>query len=98
MLTKPSLLCVYTSILGLGAVLAQVQEERVIVYASRSLHPTEQNDANYSSFKWELLGLKGPALLYILTTMACLSATEQHCLTQLASFAYDVKYRSKKAM
>ena len=45
---------------GLGAVLAQVQEgqERVIAYASRSLHPTEQNDANYSSFKLELLALK----------------------------------------
>ncbi|XP_029920671.1 uncharacterized protein LOC115368614 [Myripristis murdjan] len=45
---------------GLGAVLAQVQEgkERVIAYASRSLHPTERNDANYSSFKLELLALK----------------------------------------
>ena len=45
---------------GLGAVLAQVQDgrERVIAYASRSLHPTEQNDANYSSFKLELLALK----------------------------------------
>lgn len=45
---------------GLGAVLAQVQEgrERVIAYASRSLHPTERNDANYSSFKLELLTLK----------------------------------------
>lgn len=45
---------------GLGAVLAQVQEgrERVIAYASCSLHPTEQNNANYSSFKLELLALK----------------------------------------
>ena len=45
---------------GLGAVLAQAQDgkERVIAYASRSLHPTEQNDANYSSFKLELLALK----------------------------------------
>ncbi|KAK7945594.1 hypothetical protein WMY93_001322 [Mugilogobius chulae] len=45
---------------GLGAVLSQVQDghERVIAYASRSLHPTEQNDANYSSFKLELLALK----------------------------------------
>lgn len=45
---------------GLGAVLAQVQngEERVVAYASRSLHPTERNDANYSSFKLELLALK----------------------------------------
>lgn len=45
---------------GLGAVLAQVQggRERVIAYASRSLHPTERNDSNYSSFKLELLALK----------------------------------------
>lgn len=45
---------------GLGAVLAQVQDgkERVIAYASRSLHPTERNDKNYSSFKLELLALK----------------------------------------
>lgn len=32
--------------------------ERVIAYASRSLHPAERNDRNYSSFKLELLGLK----------------------------------------
>lgn len=45
---------------GLGAVLAQVQDgkERVIAYASRSLHPAEKNDQNYSSFKLELLALK----------------------------------------
>lgn len=45
---------------GLGAVLSQIQDgqERVIAYASRSLHPAERNDANYSSFKLELLALK----------------------------------------
>lgn len=45
---------------GLGAVLTQVQEgrERVIAYASRSLHTTERNYQNYSSFKMELLALK----------------------------------------
>lgn len=30
----------------------------VIAYASQSLHPTERNGANYSSFKLELLALK----------------------------------------
>lgn len=45
---------------GLWAVLAQVQDgkERLIAYASRSLHPSERNDRNYSSFKLEFLTLK----------------------------------------
>uniref|UniRef100_A0A668AQP4 Gypsy retrotransposon integrase-like protein 1 n=1 Tax=Myripristis murdjan TaxID=586833 RepID=A0A668AQP4_9TELE len=57
---QPFVLYTDASNQGLGAVLAQVQEgkERVIAYASRSLHPTERNDANYSSFKLELLALK----------------------------------------
>lgn len=48
------------SLEGLGAVLAQVQDgkERVVAYASRSLHPPERSDQNYSSFKLELLALK----------------------------------------
>ena len=55
----PFLLYTDASNQGLGAVLAQVQDgrERVIAYASRSLHPTERNHANYSSFKLELLAL-----------------------------------------
>lgn len=56
----PFLLYTDASHTGLGAVLAQIQEgrERVIAHASRSLHPTEKNDKNYSSFKLELLALK----------------------------------------
>lgn len=57
---KPFIVYTDASNQGLGAVLSQNQDghERVIAYASRSLHPTEQNDANYSSFKLELLALK----------------------------------------
>lgn len=58
--SKPFVLYTDASNLGLGAVLAQQQDgvERVVAYASRSLHPAERNDANYSSFKLELLALK----------------------------------------
>ena len=45
---------------GLGAILSQKQQvgRRVIAYASRGLRPNERNMNNYSSFKFELLGLK----------------------------------------
>lgn len=58
--TQPFILYIDSSNLGLGAVLAQRQQgvERVIAYASRSLHPAERNDSNYSSFKLELLAMK----------------------------------------
>lgn len=58
--TLPFVLYTDASNRGLGAVLAQVQggKERVIAFASRSLHPTERNDSNYSSFKLEFLALK----------------------------------------
>lgn len=58
--TQPFKLYTDASFDGLGAVLPQVQEgqERVIVYASRSLVGAERNDQNYSSFKLELLALK----------------------------------------
>ncbi|MGH0152770.1 UNVERIFIED_CONTAM: hypothetical protein FKN15_039155 [Acipenser sinensis] len=58
--TAPFILYTDASSQGLGAVLSQKQDgcERVIAYASRSLHPSEKNDANYSSFKLEFLALK----------------------------------------
>ncbi|XP_048836044.1 uncharacterized protein LOC125711303 [Brienomyrus brachyistius] len=58
--TLPFRLYTDASLRGLGAVLTQVQggQERVIAYASRSLHEAERNDQNYSAFKLELLALK----------------------------------------
>lgn len=57
--TLPFILYTDASNCGLGAVLAQEQDgvEWVIAYASRSLHPAERNDANYSSFKLEFLAM-----------------------------------------
>lgn len=98
---------------GLGAVLAQVQhgQEQVIAYACSSLHPTERNDANYSSFKLELLALKWAVTekfkdyLTVYTDnnpvahlqTARLGAVEQRWVAQLASFDYDIKYCSGKS-
>lgn len=58
--TLPFLLYTDASHKGLGAVLSQKQDgqEKVIAYASRGLQGAERNDANYSSFKLELLALK----------------------------------------
>ena len=116
--SKPFVVYTDASNQGLGAVLAQVQDnkERVIAYASRSLHPTEQNDANYSSFKLELLALKWAvtekfkdyltgAQFTVFTDnnpvahldTARLGAVEQRWVAQLASFTFDVKYRSGKS-
>ena len=49
------------SLSGLGAVLSQRREDgskAVITYASRTLHPAERNDRNYSAFKLELLAVR----------------------------------------
>jgi hypothetical protein len=58
--TKPYILEVDASYLGLGAVLSQEQERGKVVlsYSSRSLRPNERNMDNYSSMKLELLALK----------------------------------------
>ena len=49
------------SLIGLGAVFSQVDEEgktHVIAYASQTLRPSERSMHNYSSAKLELLVLK----------------------------------------
>lgn len=48
------------SVVSINARASERQDgkEHVIPHASRSLHPTERNDKNYSSFKLELLALK----------------------------------------
>lgn len=59
--SSPCRLHIDASFDGLGAVLAQVQDSKErVAYASCSLHPTEQNDQNYSSFSCllEVLALK----------------------------------------
>ena len=57
--TKPFKLHTDASVLGLGAVLYQIQEglEKVISYASRSL---TQSKTKYPVHKLEFLGLNGP--------------------------------------
>lgn len=109
---EPFVLYTNASNAGLGPVLAQLQDghERVVAYANRSLHPSEKNNANYSSFKLELLALKWAiaekfmmgAKVIIYTDnnpvahlqTAHLGATEQRWVTQLAAFDYHVKFRS----
>ncbi|XP_076840784.1 uncharacterized protein LOC143485286 [Brachyhypopomus gauderio] len=58
--SKPFVLEIDASHNGLGAVLSQDQggQRKPIAYASRGLHPAEQNMSNYSALKLELLGLK----------------------------------------
>lgn len=57
--TKPLILETDASFHGLGAVLSQKQDGRLVVlgYASRGLRPHEKNMNNYSSMKLELLAL-----------------------------------------
>ena len=59
--SKPFILETDASFDGLGAILSQKQDDgrtKVIAYASRRLHPTERNEANYSSYKLEFLAMK----------------------------------------
>lgn len=57
--TKPFIVETDASLQGLGAILSQQQEHKVVIaYASRSLKPTEKNMTNYSAAKLELLALK----------------------------------------
>nr|KAG5695484.1 hypothetical protein BaRGS_011326 [Batillaria attramentaria] len=59
--THPFILETDASFEGIGAILSQKQADgttRAIAYASRRLRPTEKNEANYSSFKLEMLALK----------------------------------------
>ena len=57
--TKPFILETDASFLGLGAVLSQKQEGKLVVisYASRGLRKHERNMQNYSSMKLEFLAL-----------------------------------------
>ena len=57
--TKPFILETDASFQGLGAILSQKQNDKLVVlgYASRGLRPHERNMANYSSMKLELLAL-----------------------------------------
>lgn len=107
---EPFVLYTEASNAGLGAVFAQLQDvhERVVAYASRSLHPSEKNNANY---KLELLALKWAiaekfkdylmgARVIVYTDnnpvahlqTACLGATEQRWVAQLAAFDYHLKF------
>ena len=59
--TQPFILETDASLKGLGAVLSQKGKDgevRVIVYASRSLRPSERSMRDYSSAKIELMALK----------------------------------------
>lgn len=109
--TQPFTVYTDASNSGLGAVLAQQQGgvERIIAYASRSLHPAERNDANYSSFKLELLAMKwavsekfkdylwGAKVTdnnpLVHLKTAKLGAVEQRWVAQLANFDYHLQYR-----
>lgn len=59
-----------TSTQGLGAIFSQINggQERIITYAKQSLHATERNPVNYSSFRFKLLALVQTANHTLLST------------------------------
>lgn len=68
--------------------MTQVQggQEKVITYASQSLHETERNDQNYSAFKLELLALKWAVvfkLIYCLWGLTSEVVTDHRLLLHL---------------
>ena len=86
--SRPFVVEIDASYLGLGAVLSQDLEEgsRVISYDSRSLKPTERNMYNYSSMKHEFLALKWAVIAkfrdYLLGS-TCMVFTDNNPLSYL---------------
>lgn len=109
----PFILEVDASYGGLGAVLSQEQGGKVrpIAYASRGLRPPERNMVNYSSMKLEFLALKwamAEKFREYLLGHKCIVHTDNNPLShlssaklgateQLASFDFEVKYRSGRS-
>ena len=119
--SKPFVVEIDASGKGLGAVLSQTGDDgklHPVAFASRSLHPNEQNMKNYSSAKLELLGLKWAVtekfrdyllgskftvytdnnpVAYVKKGSNRLGASQIRWLADLASFDFDIKYRTGKS-